>query len=102
MKNEIACALSPEALQARREGLLAELVKRSQRCERVAEGLRLHFQPDEGLIPLIGRMIDAERKCCRFLRFDLTVAPDDGPVTLDLTGPPGTADFIGALLEPPA
>jgi hypothetical protein len=45
----------------------------------------------------IAHAIDAERRCCRFLRFDLTVEPDAGPVVLDLTGPPGTREFIAAL-----
>lgn len=102
MKTEIACTLSPGALQARREGLLAELVKRSQSRESLPQGIRLHFQPDDGLLPLIGRTIDAERECCRFLKFDLSVAPAGGPITLDLTGPPGTEEFIDALLEPQA
>ena len=44
-------------------------------------------------------MIDAERQCCRFLRFDLRVEPDVGPIALELTGPEGTEAFLEALLE---
>jgi len=43
--------------------------------------------------------IDAERQCCRFLRFDITVEPDGGPIWLELAGPPGTREFLAALLE---
>jgi hypothetical protein len=43
--------------------------------------------------------VEAERHCCRFLRFTITVEPDDGPVTLDFTGPQGTREFVVALLE---
>ncbi len=43
--------------------------------------------------------VSAERQCCRFLRFGITVEPDNGPVFLELTGPPGTREFIAALLE---
>jgi hypothetical protein len=44
-------------------------------------------------------MVDAERQCCRFLQFTVTVEPDDGPVTLDLAGPPGTREFLAAMFE---
>ena len=42
--------------------------------------------------------IDAERRCCRFLRFRLTVEPDEGPMVLELTGPEGTRDFLSVLI----
>jgi hypothetical protein len=43
--------------------------------------------------------VEAERHCCRFLRFTITVEPDGGPLNLDLTGPQGTREFVVALLE---
>ena len=64
-----------------------------------SDGLRLEFAPSEETIALIARAIEAERHCCRFLRFGMTVEPDGGPVFLDLTGPPGTRDFISSLFE---
>lgn len=54
---------------------------------------------DERNIATIARAVEAERHCCRFLRFGITVEPDGGPVFLELTGPPGTREFIGALFE---
>jgi len=48
---------------------------------------------------LIARAVEAERHCCRFLRFAMTVEPDGGPVRLELTGPAGTRDFVSALIE---
>ena len=46
-------------------------------------------------------MIEAERRCCRFLQFELNVGPDLGPLTLTLTltGPEGTQQFLEALLD---
>jgi hypothetical protein len=29
----------------------------------------------------------------------ITVAPDGGPMFLELSGPPGTREFVAALLE---
>ena len=95
----IACTLTPEALRTRREGLLVDLARRAEHQEDLSDGLRLKFAPAADTISLIARTIEAERHCCRFLRFSLTVEPDGGPVWLDLTGPAGTRDFVGALFE---
>jgi hypothetical protein len=96
----VACALTPDALRARREGLLADLLRRADTREDTAEGLRLTFAPSRNTIAAITEAVDAERLCCRFLRFTMTVEPDGGPVFLELEGPPGTRDFLSALLGP--
>lgn len=95
----IVCTLSPEALEARREGLLSELLRRCAGHEVLPDGLRLRCAPSSETLSSIARAVDAERRCCRFLRFTITVEPDEGPVTLDLTGPEGTREFVAALLE---
>jgi len=51
-------------------------------------------------LSLIAIMIEAERRCCRFLQFELNVRPDLSPLTLTLTGPEGTQQFLEALLDP--
>jgi hypothetical protein len=42
-------------------------------------------------------MIQAERKCCQFLQFHLTVSAAGGPIALELTGPAGTREFLDAM-----
>jgi hypothetical protein len=93
------CTLTPDALRARCEGLLAELVRRAERCDDVPEALRLRFAATGETLSTITRAVEAERHCCRFLRFDITVEPDGGPITLELSGPPGTREFVAVLLE---
>ena len=95
----IACTLTPEALRTRRDGLLMDLVRRAERRTNLPDGLRLEFVPSAETIALIARAVEAERHCCRFLRFGMTVEPDGGPVFLELTGPTGTRDFVNALIE---
>ena len=46
----------------------------------------------------MARAIDAERQCCRFLRFQLVVEQDGAPMTLDVTGPAGTKEFLSYLI----
>ena len=54
--------------------------------------------PDDRLLGDVARAVDAERQCCRFLSFTIIVNPDGGPITLDLTGPEGTREFLAAIL----
>ena len=51
------------------------------------------------MLSAIAETIEAERQCCRFLRFSVTVEPDGGPISLELTGPPGTREFVSAILD---
>jgi hypothetical protein len=95
----VMCTLGPEALGARRQGLLIQLLQRSSGRESLPDGLRLRFAPSRDTLSKITEAVEAERHCCRFLRFTLTVEPDEGQFTLDLTGPEGTREFVTALLE---
>jgi len=55
----------------------------------LADGLRLRFEPSIETLSSIVQAVDAERHCCRFLRFTITVEPDEGAVIVDLHGPTG-------------
>jgi len=38
--------------------------------------------------------VEAERACCRFLRFSLELEPGEGPIRLRITGPEETKAFL--------
>lgn len=95
----IMCTLTPVALRARREGLLSNLLKRAHSHEELPVGHRLQFTRADDTLAVIAQTIEAERQCCRFLRFSITVEPDGGPIFVELTGPPGTREFISALFD---
>jgi len=42
-------------------------------------------------------MIDAEPRCCPFLRFQVVSEADNGPLWLEVTGPVGTREFLERL-----
>ena len=94
----IACTLTEDGLRARKAGLLADVMGLARSTVPLETGFRLEFRADD--LPHVTAMIDAERQCCRFLRFVLTVEPDLGAVALELTGPPGTREFLDTLLAP--
>ena len=95
----VVCTLSPAALNARRQNLLGGLWARAAAIHDVANGYRLEFAADVDVLSFIAQTIDAERQCCRFLRFRVTVEPDGGPVRLDLSGPPGAREFLAQMVE---
>ena len=95
----VVCTLTPGEIVTRRATLLPGLAARAQTLTPTVDGYRLRFEPSDDLVLAIGQAIDAERQCCRFLRFDLTVPPDGGPIELTLSGPTGTRAFLAAILD---
>jgi hypothetical protein len=95
----IICELTPEALRTRRAGLLSGLARRAQRLEETPDGYRLEFAASADTLHSITDVVDAERQCCRWLRFQLDVEPDGGRMVLTLSGPQGAREFLAALFE---
>ena len=95
----VACTLIPAALEARRQNLLHVLASRAIECGGIPHGFRLRFLPAAEVLGDIVNAIEAERQCCRFLQFRLTVEPADGPISLELTGPEGTREFLTAMFD---
>jgi hypothetical protein len=94
----IACTLTPTELESRGSQLLPGLVARSSARLELPNGYRWSFSPTDGLMAEITRVIDAERRCCRFLQFFVVVEERGGAVTLEVTGPNGTREFLAQLI----
>jgi hypothetical protein len=96
--SEIVCTLDSGEFNRKRTDLLPGLIARSIGREELPEGLRWRFAPDDGLLAQIATVIDAERRCCRFLRFELIVESNGGEISLSATGPAGTREFLASLV----
>jgi hypothetical protein len=94
----IVCTLQPGEFAARASGLLPGIARLADSRVPIAGGYRFEFASSIDCLSAIAAMIDAERRCCRFMRFQLTVEPDSGPVRLDVTGSAGTQEFLSALV----
>jgi hypothetical protein len=94
----VVCMLTPADLAARRDSLLPGLARRASSVAPVEGGRAFRFDAAPGLLAELASVVEAEHRCCRFLRFALTVEPGDGPVTLEVTGPPGTSEFLEGLV----
>ena len=95
----IACELTPAELEARRMGLLQALLAQATERVPLSDGFRWRFAPSTQVLMTAVKTIDAERRCCRFLKFVLTTEADGGDVWLEVTGPDGTREFLSTLLN---
>ena len=93
----IVCTLTPETMRTRTAQLLPGLFRRAATTEATSEGYRLRFDSSTETLHAVASVVEAERHCGRFLRFGLAVEPDEGPLVLTLSGPPGAREFLEAI-----
>lgn len=96
----IACSLDAAALASRQNELRAGVLSEAEAVEPVPNGYRWRFPYSADLFARLGPMIDAERQCCRFLEFSLNGNADRGTVTMEVTGPAGTREFLEGWVRP--
>lgn len=94
----IVCTLTEKQLSERREGLLASLFRSARERSLEEDRLELVFPDSPEILSLLFEVLRAERRCCRFLTFELVAEPDLGPLRLTLSGPPGTGELLRALM----
>ena len=95
----IACTLTPAQMREQQGELLPALAAQARDRRELDHGYALYFDASDERLAVIVRTIQLERLCCRFLRFRLTVEPDEGPLALEVTGPPGTREFLRGMLD---
>ncbi|MBI4486266.1 MAG: hypothetical protein HY655_09670 [Acidobacteria bacterium] len=95
----VVCTLTPETMATRRAELLPGLFRRALAIEPTEQGYRLRFDTSPGTFHAVATAIEAERHCCRFLRFEFVTEPDENSLVLTLTGPTGTREFIATLCD---
>lgn len=97
--SDLACELSDEEQIERRERLSATVFERIEDIEEHETGYSVTFPGTAGALNEVLSFIATERECCPFLRFELDVAPNDGPITLRMTGPSDVKDLIEHALH---
>jgi len=65
-----------------------------QAVQEAANGFEFRLRGEGDVIRQIGEFIARERLCCPFLKFTLTIESDSKPISLFLSGPQGTKDFL--------
>ena len=73
-----------------------ELFQSLQNIRAAENGYEFSFPTTTEKITSMAAFISGERLCCPFLEFTLKVSPDNEPMTLLLSGPEGTQEFLRA------
>jgi len=73
-----------------------ELIQAVENVQEVENGYEFTFPNATELISRIAKFIANERLCCPFLKFTLNIHPNNEPISLALTGPLGTQEFLRA------
>jgi hypothetical protein len=95
----IACSLTSPELQERRRAVLEKVGERIVEIKELENGYAYSFAADGNWLKELAAMIDLERQCCPFLKFQLIINPNSAPVWLELTGPDGTKDFLRTTFD---
>lgn len=90
----IACTLTPDSLQARKENELLQLFQKAQQIKSVENGYSFQFLGDNAMAQQLFEFIQVERECCSFFQFNLQFEPQNGPIWLTLSGADGVKSFI--------
>ncbi len=93
------CKLTGPELQKRKAALRKEVFSKVRKFEEVEDGFHFCFADREGILERLADYILAERKCCPFFQFELTIKPDKGGVELKLCGPKGAKSMIRELMD---
>jgi hypothetical protein len=97
----VACSLSDTELRDRETTLLAEFKSAVIAIQELPDGYVFRVAGDKGLIAVVAELIAAERECCPFLAFTLTVPSNMVPMEVRVTGPVRAKDFLRTILVKP-
>jgi hypothetical protein len=94
----VACCLSDSDLRVRESTLLAQFKAALMKREELDDGYVFRVRGDNKSIALVTELIMAERECCPFLKFEVSLEPAMGPINVRMTGPAGTKEFLKSIL----
>jgi hypothetical protein len=94
----IACTLPENEKAERRDQIDTNISSAVESIIELEDGYEFRFSKGDGVMQNIFQFVEQERRCCRFLTFELIFEPDEGPVTLRLRGPEGAKEFIQSMI----
>ncbi len=95
-RSPLACDLAGFDDESRR--CRSELVKKMQtglqEMWELPDGYGMALDPGSSMLVDMVELIVLERLCCPFLKFELTVPEENGPIRLKITGREGAKKFL--------
>jgi hypothetical protein len=99
----IICTLNESELRERRRDVLECVRAKAVETISLPDGYAYKFASGPEILATLARLVALEYQCCRFLTFKILVEAGDGPITLEVTGPPEAkamiADFLGGVTD---
>jgi hypothetical protein len=95
----VACLLTAPELQERRRTVLKKFRSAVVEIEELEGGYSYSLPADDEWLLEVANLVNLERLCCPFLRFNITVEPSGAPIVLAITGPAGTKEFLEATFN---
>jgi len=95
----VACdlnALSPEVRKRHFDELGPALRALRRGVRELPNGYEFEFPSDPKTVAMLMEWIGQERLCCPFFDIEVRLASEGGPVSMRVTGRPGTKEFIRA------
>jgi len=96
---QISCTLTAAGLRERKARLLDVVRQKILEKEELESGFAYRFESSGVILEQLLELIRAEKACCSFLVFTLSVSGPNDDLWLNLTGPEGVKDFITQELE---
>jgi len=93
----VACSLMPAELQERRRTLLSKMRSVVSEVKELEDGFRYQFPLADDVLSELVKLIQLEHQCCPFLTFRLTIDAGTDSVSLEMTGPQGTKEFLAEV-----
>ena len=97
-RQTIACKLSTEELNNRRQFELKQLFKGKLQLEELENGYEFYFPSDRVWFDRIVKFIEVERQYCPFLHFELIISPDHHPFRLKILGSAEVKKFVREIM----
>ena len=94
----LACdlgALSADE-RARRSTLASRVAARFREVQEISDGYAGCLDSDPAIVRDALDWLLLERRCCPFLRLELSFEPSHGPVSVRFRGGPGVKEFLAA------
>lgn len=93
------CSLSEKELSKRRNQIARLFEQGVRETRELPDGFAFRFAPDDALTVRLFKLVQAERQCCGFLTFELTLEPKPGPVWLRLRGDDDAKRMIREMID---
>ena len=94
----VSCRLSPTAFSGRMEEI-QDLFAGNQETRELEDGYEFSFPGDGDWASRLLVLIESERQCCSFFKFELSFEPEGGPIWFRVRGSEEVKAFLETVMS---